>query len=498
MKQFGAIRLFSLLAMLIVLAAAVMPVCAAGRPNIILCMTDDQGWGDIGYNGLTKIKTPNLDSMAASGIRFNRFYAQQSCSPARACLMTGRHQNRQGVFWPGQRLRVQESNLAQAMKQAGYVTAHSGKWHLNGVAGPGKIVSNDDPLSPLNVGFDESFSVSNYFETNWTFGHNGKPVETIGDGSEVIVAEALKYIKKVSKEGKPIFALIWFGSPHIPCRPLPKDLEAAGGSGYYGELIAVDRSMGTLRAGLRKLGIADNTMLWFNSDNGGWLGNKNLKDRGTNGPLRGHKGEIWEGGIRVPAMIEWPAKITKPVITDMPAGVVDIYPTLLDLVGVDVPGQVKPIDGISLMPLLEGKMNKRPKPIGFLNLKSGPAAWSDNRYKLISPKKGKWELYDLTVDISESNDIADEHPEVVKGMKTELQAFQKSVADSFEGLDYPAKKVVQPPKPKRPKGTGKKNNTIPKMDSNTKGIIDLKQTTCPPGGSLRARANVCGPLPMGC
>ena len=255
MNQFGAIRLFSLLAMLIVLAAAVMPVCAAGRPNIILCMTDDQGWGDIGYNGLTKIKTPNLDSMAASGIRFNRFYAQQSCSPARACLMTGRHQNRQGVFWPGQRLRVQESNLAQAMKRAGYVTAHFGKWHLNGVAGPGKIVSNDDPLSPLNVGFDESFSVSNYFETNWTFGHNGKPLETIGDGSEVIVAEALKYIKKVSKEGKPIFALIWFGSPHIPCRPLPKDLEAAGGSGYYGELIAVDRSMGTLRAGLRKLGI---------------------------------------------------------------------------------------------------------------------------------------------------------------------------------------------------------------------------------------------------
>lgn len=442
--------------MFLVLAAFV-PVLAHAdsvkRPNVVLCMTDDQGWGDVGYNGLTRIKTPNLDSMAAAGIRFNRFYAQQSCSPARACLMTGRHQNRQGVFWPGQRLRVQETNLAQAMKRAGYATSHFGKWHLNGVAGPGKIVSNDDPLSPLKVGFDESFSVSNYFETDWTFGHNGVPVKTKGDGSEVIVAEALKYFKKMIKEDKPFFTLIWFGSPHIPCKPLPKDLEAAGGSGYYGELIAMDRSMGTLRAGLRELGIADNTMLWFSSDNGGYTVNKNPNAHGTNGPLRGHKGQIWEGGIRVPGIVEWPAKIAKPFITEIPAGLVDIYPTLVDLLEIDVPNQIKPIDGISLMPLIEGKMSKRPKAMGFLNLQNGPAAWSDNQYKLISPKKGVWELYDLTRDISESNDIASEHPEVVNRMKGQLQEWQASVANSFKGLDYSEKKVVQPPKPE-----GKKKN----------------------------------------
>ena len=428
----------------------------AKRPNVILCMTDDQGWGDVGYNGLTRIKTPNLDSMAAAGIRFNRFYAQQTCSPARACLMTGRHQNRQGVFWPGQRLRVQETNLAQAMKRAGYATAHFGKWHLDGISGPGKVITNDDPLSPLKVGFDESFSVTNYFETDWTFGHNGIPVKTKGDGSEVIVAEALKYFSKMVKEEKPFFTLIWFGSPHIPCRPLPKDLEAAGGSGYYGEIIAMDRSMGTLRAGLRKLGISDNTMLWFSSDNGGYVSNKNPSEHGTNGPLRGQKADIWEGGIRVPGIVEWPGKITKPVITEIPAGLVDIYPTLVDLLDIDVPNQIKPIDGISLMPLLEGNMSKRPRPMGFVAARNGPAAWNDNIYKLISLKAGKWKLYDLTKDISESNDIASQHPEVVNRMKAELQEWQLSVANSFKGLDYPEKKVVQPPKPKRIKNKRKK------------------------------------------
>jgi arylsulfatase A-like enzyme len=422
-------------------------VDAKERPNVILVMTDDQGWGDVSYNGLTKIGTPNLDDMAGVGMRFNRFYAQPSCSPARACVLTGRHPHRQGVFWPGQRLRVQETNLAQAMKRAGYNTSHFGKWHLNGVSGPGKIVSNDDPLSPLKVGFDESFSVSNYFELDWTFGHNGEPVKRKGDGSEVIVAEALKYIDKMVKEETPFFTLIWFGSPHIPCRPLAKDLEAAGGSGYYGEIIAMDRSIGTLRAGLRKLGVAENTIVWFSSDNGGFVGNKDPNARGTNGPLRSQKAEIWEGGIRVPAIIEWPAKITKPVITDMPAGLVDVYPTLVDLLNIDVPNQIKPLDGLSLIPLMEGKMSKRPKPMGFIRVHNGPAAWSDNRYKLISPKKGVWELYDLTKDISESNDLASQHPEVVSRMKAELLKWLSSVENSYEGKDYPKREVVQPPKP---------------------------------------------------
>ncbi|HUT14299.1 MAG TPA: sulfatase-like hydrolase/transferase [Thermoguttaceae bacterium] len=417
----------------------------AGQPNIVLCMTDDQGWGDVSYNGLKKIQTPNLDAMAAAGLRFNRFYAQQSCSPARASVMTGRHPNRMGVFWPGMRFRKQEITIAQAVKTAGYATGHFGKWHLNGVAGPGKVIPDSDPLSPRNVGFDESFSVSNYFELDWTFGRNGVAEKVIGDGSEAIVAEALKFIGHVSERKKPFLAVIWFGSPHVPHRPLPADLETAVGSAYYGELVAMDRSMGTLRSGLRDLGIAENTLVWFCSDNGGWFDPERPDTHGTNAGLRGRKGDMWEGGIRVPCVIEWPAKIKQPVTTEVPAGVIDIYPTLVDILRIDLPHQVQPLDGISLVPLLDGTMKARPKPMGFwqygesqpdFNTNSGPAAWNDNRYKLVKPGPNRWELYDLTADRSETTDVADNQPEVLNRMKAELEAWQLSVIRSYHGKDY--------------------------------------------------------------
>lgn len=425
--------------------AAPLPAEQTAKPNIILCMTDDQGWGDVSYNGLKKIQTPTLDAMAAAGIRFNRFYAQQSCSPARASVMTGRHPNRMGVFWPGMPLRKQEVTLAQAMKAGGYVTGHFGKWHLNGVAGPGKVIPNSDPLSPLNVGFDESFSVSNYFETDWTFGHNGVPEKVTGDGSDAIVAQALKFIGQAAEKQQPFFAVVWYGSPHAPHKPLPADLQTAGGLGYYGELVGMDRSLGTLRNGLRQLGIADNTLIWFCSDNGGWLDPAKPDAHGTNAGLRGRKGDMWEGGIRVPCVIEWPARIKRPVTTEIPAGVIDIYPTLVDLLQLKVPNQVQPLDGISLVPLIDGQMKERPQPMGFwqyaesqptFNSDSGPSAWNDNRYKLHKLAHNKYELYDLTVDLSERTDLAAQHPETVNRMKAELESWQQSVVRSNRGEDY--------------------------------------------------------------
>lgn len=426
------------------------------RPNIILCMTDDQGWGDVSYNGLKKIQTPNLDAMAAAGLRFNRFYAQQSCSPTRASVMTGRHPNRSGVFWPGMPLRKQELTIAQLLKQAGYATGHFGKWHLNGVAGPGKVIPDSDPLSPRHFGFEESFSVSNYYETNWVFGRNGLAEKTTGDGSAVVVGEALKFAGASAEKKKPFFAVVWFGSPHVPHRPLPEDLKAAGGSGFYGELLGVDRSVGALRAGLRKLGLAENTMVWFSSDNGGWVDPKNPEANGTNVDLRGRKGDMWEGGIRVPGLIEWPGRI-KPAVTDVPAGVVDIFPTLVDLLQLKVERPV-PLDGISLVPLLDGRMKTRPQAIGFwqfagnqknLTPDSGPSAWSDNQYKLVKTKAGQWELYDLVADRAEKHDISEQHPEILNRMKSELAKWHISVIDSYHGHDYPQKKVIQPPKPQR-------------------------------------------------
>ena len=419
----------------------------AGRPNIILCMTDDQGWGDVGYNGLKQIQTPAVDAMAAAGMRFNRFYAAHpSCSPTRASVLTGRHPNRMGCFWPGMPLKAQEMTIAQVVKRAGYVTGHFGKWHLNGVAGPGKLIPDSDPLSPRNVGFDEAFSVSNYFELDWTFSHNGVPEKVTGDGSDAIVAEALKFIERNAKQGKPILAVVWFGSPHAPHKPMPEDLKAAGGSAYYGEIVGIDRSMGTLRSGLRKLGIADNTMLWFNSDNGAWFDPAAPNEHGSNGPFRGRKGDMWEGGIRVPGLIEWPARIKRPVVTEVPVCTSDIYPTIVDLLKIKVPNQVQPLDGISLVPLLDGQMKERPSPIGFwqcnggLSTDSGPSAWSDNRYKLVKPARNKYELYDLTIDLSEKTDIAAQHPEIVNRMKAELESWQQSVLRSCRGEDYKGKR----------------------------------------------------------
>jgi len=416
----------------------------ARRPNIILCMTDDQGWGDVSYNGLKQIQTPTLDAMAAGGMRFNRFYAAHpSCSPTRASVLTGRHPNRMKCFWPGMPLKTQEMTIAQAVKRAGYATGHFGKWHLNGVAGPGKLIPDSDPLSPRNVGFDEAFSVSNYFELDWTFSHNGVPEKVTGDGSDAIVAEALKFIEHSAKQDKPFLAVVWFGSPHVPHKPMPEDLKAAGGSAYYGELVGVDRSMGTLRSGLRRLGIADNTMLWFCSDNGSWLDPAAPNAHGSNGPFRGRKGDLWEGGIRVPGLIEWPARIKRPVVTDVPACTSDIYPTIVDILGIEVPNQVEPLDGISLVPLMDGQMKERPRPIGFWALGFGQA-WNGNRYKLVKPASGNHELYDLTVDPSEKTDLAARHPEIVNRMKSELEAWQQSVQRSGRGEDYRAKSPSQP------------------------------------------------------
>jgi arylsulfatase A-like enzyme len=439
-------RISSLVAALLCLlvpSGAAKSESRQARTNIILCLTDDQGWGDVSYNGLTKIQTPNLDKMAGAGLRFNRFYAQQSCSPTRASVMTGRHPNRMGVFWPGMKLRKEELTLAQAVKQVGYATGHFGKWHLNGVAGPGRVMPDSDPLAPRNCGFDESFSVSNYFETNSTFGRNGVPENTGGDGSDVIVGEALKFIAAVAGQKKPFLAVVWFGSPHAPHKPRPEDLEAAGGSAYYGEIVGVDRSMGALRAGLRTLGLADNTMLWFSSDNGGWLDPAKPDAHGTNLDLRGRKGDMWEGGIRVPGLIEWPARI-KPAVTEIPAGVVDIFPTVVELLQIKLKHPV-PLDGISLLPLFDGQMKSRPQPMGFwqfagnqqnLTPNSGPSAWNDNQYKLVKTKPNHWELFDIVADRGEKTDLAATHPDVVARMKVGLEQWHQSVIRSYQGEDY--------------------------------------------------------------
>jgi arylsulfatase A-like enzyme len=428
-----------------VVLAAPWPLRAAGgavrKPNFVLCMTDDQGWGDVSYNGLTACKTPNLDAMAAAGLRLDRFYAAAPvCSPTRGSFLTGRNPNRYGTFQHGYPLRIEERTVAQAAKQAGYTTGHFGKWHLNGVKGPGQPIPAADPLHPGRFGFDEWLSVSNFFDLNWTLSRRGKDEKFTGDGSDYIASQAAKFMADAVKDGKPFLAVVWFGNPHSPHQALAADQTAAGGSAYYGEIVAIDRAMGALRKALRDLGVADNTMLLFCSDNG-------ATKTGSTGNLRGNKGSLWEGGLAVPGVIEWPSRIAKPAVSNLPACTSDIYPTVVEALGVNVVKQPQPLDGMSLLPLLAGRMKARGAGIGFwygLAGRSGAArgsdvghaAWTEDRYKLHKVPGGTYELYDLAADRKETKDLAAELPKEVERMKADLAKWQESVEKSLKGDDY--------------------------------------------------------------
>lgn len=455
------------------------------KPNIILCMADDQGWGDVGYNGHPVLKTPNLDDMAVSGLRFDRFYAAAPvCSPTRASVLTGRNPTRTGVLTWGYDIYPQEITIAEALKTAGYTTAHFGKWHV----GP---VLAGSPINPGACGFDEWISSPNYYDNDAVLSNQGVPVQLKGESSIVTAELAIDFMRRQSKSGQPFLAVVWFGSPHRPhesedeykqpYRNNPKKAE------FYGEMAALDDAVGMLRSELEKLGIKDNTLFWYCSDNGG------LFHESCGG--RANKGSLYEGGVRVPAIIEWPQKIKTPRVSSMVSVTSDIYPTLLDIAGITMPDQPV-LDGISLRLLIEGReMASRSKPLGFwvrerkghfldkkllakmlaaqqdgkefsvdekvyrydaAELRSyfpedrlrGEAAWLDWPWKLyrvnapkfsvLLPKGEKLgvELYNLEQDPMERNNVADAYPQRVEQMHAELKDWMRSVYSSMDGCDY--------------------------------------------------------------
>ena len=470
-------RLFILL--FIALAALARPL-ADKRPNFILCMADDQGWGDTGYNGHPLLKTPVMDEMARTGLRFDRFYAAAAvCSPTRGSVMTGRHPNRFGCFAWGHTLRPQEITIAEALKKAGYTTGHFGKWHIGSVRA-------DGTASPGNSGFDEWFSSPNFYENNPLFSHNGKVIETKGESSDVTAGLAMDWIGKVAKGKKPFLAVVWFGNPHSPHVAVDKfkkmySDQPDGVAHFFGEITAMDAALGKMRSGLRKLGIADNTVLWYCSDNGSL-------PKGSSGGLRARKGSLYEGGIRVPAVLEWPARVKANRITDINANTSDIYPTLLELADVALPKNQPRLDGISLAPLLRGQKQVRKQPMGFWTYHNrgygrharrmlealrqeqldgnqqpaapegqighfhpadnlpGHSAWIEGDYKLhrIPVKKNatqfNYELYHLVNDPKESNNLLNEDKSRLAKrfgrMKADLVTWQQSVINSLNGRDY--------------------------------------------------------------
>ncbi|MFC3880647.1 sulfatase [Algoriphagus namhaensis] len=473
------------------------------QPNIILLLGDDHGWDETGYNGHPYLKTPVLDELAKTGVRMNRFYsASPVCSPTRGSILTGRHPNRYGTFTPGFSIRPEEISIAQLLQSQGYATAHFGKWHV----GPVKASS---PTNPGALGFDEWLSHDNFFEMNPALSRNGADPEIFeGESSEILVREAKKFIKQSIAGGKPFFVVIWYGSPHEPYSGLEEDLglyedlpdtfatktvrltSNETGSPVerlqrdvlqerFAEITAMDRSIGELRGFLKEENLRSNTLFWYFGDNG------TPREANATVPFREEKGSIYEGGIRVPSVLEWPNKIDESLILDVNMNSSDVFPTICDILEIPLPN--RPIDGISLLPWLEGASTPRPRTMKFWNgrpqnpqtaatyidpklqegtsplvkLMNGKAtrdfrnyiqteiipsdflgarAIIDNQYKLVIQEDDEGrpvlELFDLSVDQSESKNIVKDYPELAQNLQEELRIWQQSVLESLIGKDY--------------------------------------------------------------
>jgi len=431
------------------------------RQNIVLMMADDMGWGDPGYMGNKLIRTPHLDAMAEAGVRFNRFYAASPvCSPTRGSCLTGRHPYRYGVFHANVgHLPPQEVTLAELLKSQGYTTGHFGKWHLGTLTRTQKDSNRGGPRGakhyspPWDNGFDHCFSTEAKVPTFNPMRKPGsdEPYGTAywktsgikvrenleGDDSRVIMDRVIPFIREAVRREKPFLAVVWFHSPHLPVFAGAKYLKMYANleekkRHYFGSITAMDAQIGRLRKELHALGVTKNTMLWFCSDNG--PEGKAGRAPGSAGPLRGRKRSLFEGGIRVPGLLEWQAKVKPGSVTDVPACTSDYLPTVLDTLATDMPDS-RPLDGVSLLPFIEARMSRRPRPLGFQSGKQ--LSLIDNRYKLISPDSGgTWMLFDLVADLSETHDIAEQHPDIVRRMRATLDAWRKSCEQSLAGNDY--------------------------------------------------------------
>jgi arylsulfatase A-like enzyme len=440
----------------------------AEKPNIVLCMTDDQGWGDTAYNGHPYLKTPNLDAMSREGVTFTRFYsAAAMCSPTRGSCYTGRNPYRYGVtFAMKGMLEPNEIPITTVLKQHGYATGHFGKWHLGTLSrekGDQKRwgAFGKDPVRyycpPWERDVDVSFVTESKVPTwdplldpgpvkkrkspsepppsqpygNDYFVGSGQTVteNTRGDDSRVIMDRVIPFIQTAARETTPFLAVVWFHTPHSPVvggdkyRAMYQD-RPENEQHYYACVTAMDEQVGRLRSELQNLGIAENTMFWFCSDNGP-ARQGSPRHVGSAGHLSGYKLSIQEGGIRVPGLLVWPQKVKESITVAAPCVTSDYFPTILDALGIELPGD-RAYDGISLLPLIEGKVKTRTKPIGFLNPDPREAVWMGQQYKLISTANSD-RLYDIEKDPAERHDLAETLPEIARKMKDELTQWKDSV-----------------------------------------------------------------------
>lgn len=427
------------------------------RPNIILMMADDLGYGDTGFNGNKIIKTPQLDALAKSGVTLSHFYAGNTvCSPTRATCLTGRHHDRFGIYFANQaHLPAQEITLASMLKSKGYTTGHFGKWHLGTLSKTtspkGKRRKPQANFAPPWLrDYDHSFVTESAIRT-WDPGLGPRSIDNpfyedgvaldpndkslLGGAACVVVDRAVPFIEKAAAEKVPFLAVVWFHAPHKDIEAGPDYLKMYESHGeaahYYGCITELDEQVGRIAQTVKKLGISENTLIFFCSDNG--PEGKKIEGRtaGTTDGLRGRKRALYDGGVRVPAFAVWPGKIPADSQSASILSTLDYFSTVKDLVAYQMPDK-RPLDGENVLPILSGGAAKRKRAIPF-SYASGKSSLVKGSYKLMMPSR---ELYHLEADRSEEKDLAKSMPEKVVEMERELIEFFQSVKKSHAGGDY--------------------------------------------------------------
>lgn len=469
----------------------------AERPNIVLVVSDDLGYGDLACYGARDVQTPNLDRFAAEGARLTSCYAAHAnCSPSRTGLLTGRTPTRVGVRdWIPEgspvHVRRSETTIATLLRQAGYATCLSGKWHLNG-----EFNKSAQP-QPNDHGFEHWFATQNNASPNHrhpdNFVRNGEALgRQEGYAAQLVAGEAIHWLTELRDKAKPFFLYVAFHEPHEPIATDEKyarlyPSEDPSYTAHHGNITQMDDAFGRLMQALDKQGLRNNTLVVFTSDNGPAITAQH--PHGSAGPLRDKKGSLYEGGIRVPGMVRWPEKVKPGTVVDASVSGVDFLPTVCAIVGIQPPGD-RVLDGINMLPLLDGAVVDHRTPLywHFNRASGGPqVAVRTGDWKLLAtldkPAAARrnditeeterdfkaaepvaFELYNLRSDIAETTDLSAKEPTRLAEMKEALLKKYHEVRDEaptwpswkFSGAE--GKRIVWPDYVKKPPA---RSTTVP-------------------------------------
>jgi len=398
------------------------------KPNIVVFLVDDMGWGDSATYGNPLIKTPNMDKLASQGVKFTQCYSASGvCSPSRSAILTGRTPYRNGVFrhLSGKHvahLRESEITYPELLKENGYETCHLSKNQFGDPTFPNpKAHGYDYWMYTHNNASPSHKNPDNFYRMD-------KPVGKIeGFSAQIVAKEADKWLTTMRSKDKPFALSVWLHEPHSPIATDPKFSGIYGdhkNKKYMGNITQLDDALGKVMKSLDDIGEADNTFFFFTSDNG-----PVPNFGGTSGGLRGNKRSDHEGGIRVPGILRWPAKAKAGTVSDEPIIGMDLFCTVLDIAGIDIPSD-RTIDGVSILPALENKELKRKLPLFWRTHVSKPddrVAMRIGDWKIVgNDTLTKFQLYHIQEDWKEEHDLAEEKPEKLKEMTTILlQTWEK-------------------------------------------------------------------------